>query len=254
MSEIVRRAFCLVRWRAGAAGRRGTEPPQGGANCTQATKESHPRRRETAGSQRRTVGNRRREPRPRRNAAGHRLADADRRNRVLDGAHGDRAVPGRADRRDRGNLTGARHGRAHVVVAVRIQPARHGPGGGLEGLAARGVLKGLEILFVGRSGAYERFDFGVALDVERSGELLFTAPFFTASAVCSWPAASRASHSALLTSTNAFANCRKRRHSAICIRVSASARGGIRRVTVLPLCVRVSDRTGPCPGSTGLAQ
>ena len=58
------------------------------------------------------------------------------------------------------------------------------------------------------------------------------APFFTAPAVCSEPAARRASLSAVLTATSSFVNRRKRRCSAIRARVSASACAGMIRVTV----------------------
>ena len=53
---------------------------------------------------------------------------------------------------------------------------------------------------------------------------------------------------------NIFDNCRKRRYSASRACVSDPAWAGMMRVTVLPACLRVSDRTGPCPGSPGLAQ
>ena len=45
-----------------------------------------------------------------------------------------------------------------------------------------------------------------------------------------------------------FDNSRKRRYSASRACVSDPAWAGMMRVTVLPACLRVRDRTGPCPG------
>ena len=79
---------------------------------------------------------------------------------------------------------------------------------------------------------------------------LHRSPSFTASA----PAASRASLSASLTSTNAFQQLPETPIFRVSACTAAAACAGMMRGTVLPHRLRVSDQTGPCPESPGSAQ
>ncbi len=100
----------------------------------------------------------------------------------------------------------ARQGRTRIVGQVRIQPALHRPGGDAERLPAGGLLDGLEVQTVGRTGPYKRFDFGI--DFGR--ELFLKAPFFSTSAPPPRRSDSRLWHSASLTSINSPVRRRKR--------------------------------------------
>ena len=137
-----------------------------------------------------------------------------------------------------------------LVTVVGVEPlgnetSRHRQDGG-----AHRRLGRLEVTQrLRRVGPQQPLDLTCRFGRQRLGDHHGLRFFFAA-----LPVARRASLRASLTSMNIFDNCRKRRYSASRACVSDPAWAGMMRVTVLPACLRVSDRTGPCPGSPGLAQ
>jgi hypothetical protein len=105
---------------------------------------------------------------------------------------------------------------------------------------SRGRLDRLEVQPVDRARPYE----GGGLGDDFRGEGFFEAPFLTPASVAG-PAASFASQMPSLTSTSSWVSRRKRRYSAICSCVCATALGGMILVTVLPPRRRVNDQLGP---------
>jgi len=110
-----------------------------------------------------------------------------------------------------------------------------------EGTPTRCDLEGLEVQIPDGARSYEGFDLGDDFRVEG----FFEAPFFDPADPPAPSAASRASHRLSLTSTSSAVSRRRRRHSAICSFVCATALAGMTFVTVLPSTRRVSDQLGP---------
>ena len=128
-----------------------------------------------------------------------------------------------------------------LVTMVGVEPlgnetSRHRQDGG-----AHRRLGRLEVAQrLRRVGPQQPLDLTCRFGRQRLGDHRGLRFFFAA-----LPVARRASLSASLTSMNIFDNCRKRRYSASRACVSGPAWAGMMRVTVLPACLRVSDRTGP---------
>jgi len=113
-------------------------------------------------------------------------------------------------------------GGTRMVRRVGVETALDRTGGQLKHLTTGRGLDGLEVHSVDRTRAYERLDFG--RDLRREG--FFEAPFFGTSSKLASPASSFASHKCSLVSTSSRTKARKRRCSAICSRVWATAAAG----------------------------
>jgi len=133
-----------------------------------------------------------------------------------------------------------------VVGVVGVEPPLDGTRGQCEGLSAYGGLDGLEVQTVDGARTYERLYLGDDFGLEG-----FLEPPFLASAS---DALSLALHNCSLVSIISRTTLRKRRYSAICALVTATASDPITRVTVLPRTSRVSDQLGPWPSEPSAAQ
>jgi hypothetical protein len=141
--------------------------------------------------------------------------------------------------------------RPRIVRLVGIDPLLDRPGRQLQDPPPQGALQGLDV---------ERFD---RVQSAQGRELLDdlrlegrrAPPFRAAAGVATAAARSWASHSLALTSISSRVRWRKRRYSASCACVRATAGPpGMTRVTVFPSTARVNDQLGPCPTAPAWAQ
>jgi hypothetical protein len=128
-----------------------------------------------------------------------------------------------------------------VIRDVGVEPPLDGARGYPQCPAPHRRLDRLEVQALAGARAYERLDLSRDFRVEG----LFEAPLLPASSEVASPASSFTSQSWSLVSTSSRTKARKRRCSAICSRVWATAPAGITRVIVFPPTSRVSDQLGP---------